>query len=86
MRKVYKKPEMYIENFEVSEFIAGSCGIDLGFSADKNTGSCKSYDFGGINLFGGQIGCGYDYYTFDLNENDKPCYDIPTDFTRIFGS
>lgn len=85
MKKTYKKPEIYIESFEISTFIAGQCDIDLGFSADN----CGYYDFGGIYLFStsnSNSTCDEDPDDFDLEGNDGLCYNIPLAGNKIFGS
>lgn len=83
MKKIYRKPEIFIENFEVSEFIAGNCSIDLGFAGNNPT--CAPYDFGGINLFNHK-GCDINPEEAELEDNDKLCYHIYDDINKIFGS
>lgn len=83
MKKIYRKPEIFIENFEVSEFIAGNCSIDLGFAGNNPT--CDPYDFGGINLFNHK-GCDINPEEAELEDNDKLCYHIYDDINKIFGS
>ena len=83
MKKIYRKPEIFIENFEVSEFIAGNCSIDLGFAGNNPT--CDPYDFGGINLFNHK-GCDINPEDMDLGDNDELCYHEPLANNRIFGS
>ena len=83
MKKIYRKPEIFIESFEVSEFIAGNCSIDLGFAGNNPT--CAPYDFGGINLFNHK-GCDINPEEAELEDNDKLCYHIYDDINKIFGS
>ena len=83
MKKIYRKPEIFIESFEVSEFIAGNCSIDLGFAGNNPT--CAPYDFGGINLFNHK-GCDINPEEAELEDNDKLFYHIYDDINKIFGS
>lgn len=74
MKKLYKKPEIFMESFEVSQFIAG-CG-----NTQTSRKSEQPYEFNGITLFNtGADGNGCDNHPdeFVFSENDKPCYDIP---------
>ncbi len=78
MKKAYKKPEMYIENFRLSVNIAGcskaaglseyECGVDLGW---------------GESLFlEGNLAC----TVFDWDPNNKVCYNQPFASGVLFGS
>lgn len=84
MKKEYKKPEVFIENFEVSEFIAGQCTTyDVGFSPDNCT-------------LGGMFDDAVLFSTSNLNctgavdseatDNNGFCYHIPTGGNKYFGS
>ena len=75
MKKVYKKPYACMEVFEMSDFIAGNCTIDVGFGDTGATKLCSipDPDFGdmGEMLF---------------NNYDTGCYDIPVGGQGYFGS
>ena len=86
MKKTYIKPYICIEAFEVSEFIAGDCAIDVGFGdvGASKTCSILDPDFGefGETLFN-------DYETCSLlwdDGTDKGCYHIPVNGHGYFGS
>ena len=53
MKKRYKKPQIFMESFEVSEFIAANCnrtgeGVSV---TDPNFDENGQYNFGGIMIF-----------------------------------
>lgn len=84
MKKTYIKPYICIEAFEVSEFIAGDCAIDVGFGdlGASKTCSIPDPDFPSENLFN-------DYDTCTLlwdDGTDKGCYHIPVNGHGYFGS
>lgn len=77
MKKRYKKPQIFMESFEVSEFIAANCnrtgeGVSV---TDPNFDENGQYNFGGIMIF--NTGCENEAKDFGFSENDKACYDIP---------
>ena len=80
MRKVYRKPHIAFESFELSQNIAagcediahatkGICGIDTGFGILFNTGVVADCEMGP------QPGWG-----------DDVCYDVPSDNKNVFSS
>lgn len=90
MKKKYEKPQMYKESFEISEFIAGSCSVDVGFG-DTGAASLCSYpdpDTGGaFQLFNNPNTAGSPCTTEWVSGNsDKGCYHIPQDGVGYFGS
>lgn len=87
MKKKYRKPEIFIESFEVSEFIAGSCTIDVNFGDTGAINPCAypDPDFGGaMTIFNSLSVC--DSLWDDEENNDKGCYHIPVDGAGYFGS
>lgn len=85
MKKLYSKPEIIIESFEISEFIAGNCDIDVGFGDVGSIKICTYKDpaFGGaLTLFNSQGICDMIWE----EGNDQGCYNIPMDGNRYFGS
>lgn len=86
MKKEYKKPLIYIESLVVSEFIAGTCAIDVGFSET----SCKLVDqpdpdFDPITYFA--LGhCEKDPRPNKENGFTGICYHGTTDPKAYFGS
>lgn len=87
MKKEYKKPLIYIESLVVSEFIAGTCAIDVGFSET----SCKLVDqpdepdFDPITYFAVRP-CDQDPRPNPSTGNNGLCYHETTDPNAYFGS
>ena len=84
LKKVYIKPQIVMENFEMSDFIAGNCTIDVGFG-DSGSNICTYPDpeFGGaLTLFNVVGVCD----TVWIEGNDKGCYHIPDGGVGYFGS
>lgn|GEM_PF-2121422 len=84
VKKTYTKPQIVMESFLVSEFVAGNCEIDVGFGDTGSSRPCSIDDpyFPGERLFN-------DYDTCSLLWNDgddKGCYDIPDGGVGYFGS
>lgn len=84
MKKVYEKPYACMESFEVSDFIAGNCAIDIGFGDMGTSKPCSmpDPDFPSEQLFN-------DYGTCSLlwdDGTDKGCYHIPVNGHGYFGS
>ena len=72
--KKYVKPELYYENFELSQHIA-SCYITL---TSQNQYTCKG-DAGGTYIFTSDASCG------NLVENPESyCYTTGNDFFTMF--
>lgn len=88
MKKKYSKPELYIENFQLTQSIAENCGAyDVGYSlgtpgqGDKN--SC-GWDIGGLVIWlDATRGCTEVYPDIDI---DGVCYNNPNGAHTIFGS
>ena len=86
MKKSYEKPYACMEVFEVSDFIAGNCTIDVGFGDTGATKLCSipDPDFGDM---GEMLFNNYDVCTLIWDENyDTGCYDIPVGGQGYFGS
>lgn len=84
VKKVYSKPQVIIESFVVSDFVAGNCVLDVGFGDTGASKSCSidAPGFPGERLFN-------DYTTCTLlwdDGEDKGCYDIPDGGVGYFGS
>lgn len=76
MKKLYKKPEIFIESFKVSEFIAANCATNQSAVALEDLNPDGTYDFGGVNIFNNNS-CDNKASEFTFAENDGACYDIP---------
>ena len=76
MKKKYKKPEIFMESFQVSEFIAADCASKSDGVSIKDPNYVNGqYNFDGIMIF--NDGCDNRASDFKFSDNDKPCYDIP---------
>ncbi|MGN0334823.1 MAG: hypothetical protein ACI4DV_04060 [Lachnospiraceae bacterium] len=75
-----------MENFEMSDFIAGNCQIDVGFGdSGSNICTIPDPDFGGaLTLFNVQGIC--DTVWIDGDDDDRGCYHIPDGGVGYFGS
>lgn len=86
MKKSYSKPKIFIESFEISEFIAGDCTIDVGFGDSNMIKQCTyaDPDFGGAVIYfnSGNEACVSKWDDGD----DKGCYHIPDGGQGYFGS
>lgn len=72
MKKVYRKPEIYFECFQLTSSIAGTCTVTL---QEKNTG--------GMSIFLEDMGtCVY----HPADGENGICYDVPTEDDRVFAS
>lgn len=81
MKKVYEKPQMTYESFELSTSIAGSCRYGT-MNAMPNI--CPIFDFAlGKTLFALEGLC--DEHVVP-GQWDSPCYDNPSDLTNVFSS
>lgn len=86
MKKEYKKPIVHFENLVVSEFIAGSCRIDVGFGDTGSIYKTCGYE---DPSFGGAVTIFNDYDTCDTlwaEFGDGGCYHIPDGGHGYFGS
>ena len=85
MKKHYEKPQMYMESFEVSQYISGPCSIDVGF-ADYNA-NCKLNDkIYDVIYFIENSYCEQDPRPNASNGNNGICYHGATDPNAYFGS
>ena len=77
MKKNYSKPQIMFDSFELSQSIAGACA---GVQSDQAPYDCP-VDFGGpLTLFAAMC---------DITPapgDNKVCYDVPSDDSRLFGS
>lgn len=84
MKKKYEKPVMFREEFNISQSVASGC-VDKSSNFYKDNCGIIIEGFGGEILFtkgNGVCTIGPN----SVKENDKICYNIPTDTTRYFGS
>ena len=82
MKKEYSKPMVMIESFTLTDAIAGSCTIDVGFADAPNT-TCKYVeDDWTPPLFNYAPTCEYLWN----EDDDKGCYHISTNGAGYFGS
>ncbi len=88
MKKQYKKPLICIESLMVSEFIAGPCGIDVGFG--EGNANCTLIDISAnkpITLFIENSYCNQDPRPNESNDYVGICYHGSNiDPTAYFGS
>lgn len=83
MKKPYVKPQLYYENFELSQHVA-ACGWDMRNQADKsNCTALGDKDWGNepVYLFTETSRC-------EVTEDQVEgyCYENGTDFMRVFNS
>lgn len=76
MKKRYEKPQIFMESFQVSEFIAANCATNSSALPLDELDPSKPTNFGGVMIFNVE-GCQYSNEDFNFADNDKPCYDIP---------
>lgn len=70
MKKVYEKPQIYMERFELSQSIA-SCTVKMN-SGDTSqcNGSVYTPDYGDVPVFQESIGCTMpEYYCYEPSAN-----------------
>lgn len=83
MKKLYSKPKVVVESFEVSEFIAGNCTNDVGFGDTGASKMCSILDTDtGFTVFNSYSVC----ETLWKDGDDKGCYHIPDGGYGYFGS
>lgn len=83
MKKLYSKPSIIIENFEISEFIAGDCTQDVGFGDAGSTKLCQTLDKdSGFYIFNVD---GFCETLWEDGEN-KGCYHISENEQGYFAS
>lgn len=87
MKKLYSKPKVFIESFEISEFIAGTCSMDVGFGDTGSTKLCSYLDTDtGYTIFNSLSICQTYWDDPEDPDDDKGCYHIPVDGAGYFGS
>lgn len=79
MKKVYTKPEIFFDSFELSQSIAAGCeGI-----SQHAEGACAVYVKEiGLSVFSTREIC--DYYSVELQ--DSVCYHAPSDSNNVYSS
>ena len=87
MKKVYEKPLIMFENFEMSTNIAGDCE---GIVGNATKGTCAVIGTGNIAMFDGTVGKACEYKPEDLggaeDQWDGFCYHVPTEYNNLFNS
>lgn len=80
MKKVYEKPLIMFESFEISTNIAGDCN---GIVGNSSKGTCAVIGTGGINMFTDDItACDF----APQAPWDQYCYHNPTEYNDLFNS
>ena len=82
MKKAYKKPELYFENFELSTSIATGCGVGYNHS---NTNFSNARD---CNFFydTDKVFLNTDNCTMTEFDENMFCYHVPTANNKVFSS
>ena len=79
MKKTYTKPQILIENFTISQSIAGDCNIII---TNATQGVCAYMDRGGNAVFTNLISdC-----TYKQTDGDSVCYNVPIATNDLFNS
>lgn len=81
MKKSYVKPYVCYENFQLSASIAGSCADGV-ITKNPQRDTCGIPLYGEKVLFTAEAG----FCTTTPQEAGTPCYDVPYDYSRYFGS
>lgn len=84
MKKNYIKPKVKAEKFEISDFIAANCRIDVGFGDTGASRMCAfpDPDFGGALMLFNSPGVCEEIWDAHI----KGCYHIPDGGHGYFGS
>lgn len=86
-KKAYAKPVIYMEEFGVSQSIATCKNPTNTFYKDQGCSIQSSDDFDQvIYYFDTDVTNTKCKTPVSWSEGDKPCYDIPQDFSLYFGS
>lgn len=79
MKKIYNKPNIFFEDFQLTANIAGDCNIRPNTQNDETT--CGGYDDNGTIVFANLKSCEYtEYQEWGL------CYHVPTGDLSVFVS
>ena len=78
MKKTYSKPQIVYECFEMSQSIATGCE----FKSHFGKAACSVDTKMGFTIY---MTIGVCDETNPKDDN-KPCYDVPGDYTRVFSS
>lgn len=81
MKKVYTKPQIAFESFQLTSNIAGDCNTKSNAQADDAT--CGYNDNGWI-IFQSNPPCNFP--VGQSTENDKICYHVPSGDISVFTS
>lgn len=83
MKKVYKKPEAFIESFTLCTNVAAGCEVKTNLLTENTYGCGYKYGRDGVVVFTDTMGC-------DLTEEDGSyndiCYHTPSDANNLFNS
>ena len=87
MKKQYTAPEIFFEDFTLSQSIAGGCESIVN---NASKGNCAVLGSGNIGVFTDGInGCDYDPKDLPGGKEDQWngfCYHVPTDANNLFNS
>lgn len=88
MKRVYSKPMLFAESYELAEHIAGTCGVDAMSQANlRDLVSCGLKINGQDAVAFQTEGICHDWYNEDLEEwVDIYCYNTFTDINQMFVS
>ena len=82
MKKEYRKPELWYEDFQLSQSIASSCEGIANFGEDLCSVTLKGEGFELVVFTDPYVGC---IYT-PPNPDDFLCYHAPSEGNNIFSS
>ena len=83
MKKQYTAPEIFFEDFTLSQSIAGGCEV---ISNNHSANSC-GIDWGRFVVFNADLGNVCDRTPADTGgKYDGLCYHVPTDANNLFNS
>lgn len=88
MKKVYEKPMLYAESYELAEHIAGGCALDgMNTPTTRDLGSCGFEISNGTVAFQSQSVCeGWWDDFWDKPIDDVFCYNTFLDTAAMFAS
>ena len=81
MKKIYSKPQIVFDSFELSQSIAAGCVYISNHAQNVCKVTINEPGWADIAVFA-DSSC----TTTPPSGNDRICYDVPTDDTRVFSS
>ena len=85
MKKTYRKPEIFFENFSLSTSIAGNCDIAIGLPSQFVCGIPDENGLG-MKIFNTNLGGDCSIPGGDDAKHDGFCYHVPTAGMVLFNS